>query len=318
MMFKLRFPIPPSDRTINLKDPILLSGSCFSDSIGDHLSRSKFNVLANPFGTLYNPISLFHTLEKGLDQDGTVEHEGVWYHWQAHGAISALSHAELLNTCSTTNAQSQTMLKQAKWLVLTLGTSHVYEHPSAGVVANCHRIPQSTFTKRLLKVDEIIEGFTSLHSMLTKVNPSANIILTVSPVRHIRDGLIENNRSKSILIQAVHQLVDAFENVQYFPSYEILIDELRDYRFYAEDYVHPSKQAIDYIWEQFSRCYLDADTQAFIESWNKIRQALNHRPFHPQSPAHQQFIKETLNKLKRLSNQADFSKEIEQLREQLA
>lgn len=313
-MFKLNFNVPPSSTKVNIKDPILLIGSCFSDEIGEKLGQAKLKVKSNPYGTIYNPYSIFKLLADQINEDDTVESQGVNFHWDTHGDMSALSKDELQSLLNKKRSETQSYLRNTKWLVITFGTAIVYEHKDSGIVANCHKIPQSQFTKRYLNQQEIIEQFAQLHSCLSQ---NINIIFTISPVRHIRDGLIENNRSKSILIDAIHQIARSYENVQYFPSYEILIDELRDYRFYDRDMIHPNPQAIDYIWNVFSETYFDKETQDFLKEWSKVRAAINHRPFQSDSESHQKFLRSTLEKLKSLNEKVDLSVEINQVSKQL-
>ena len=316
-MFKIPFDIPPSEKKINIHDSILLLGSCFSDEIGQRLSESKFKVVSNPFGTIYNPHSILDVLTDKIEDEDVVESQGVFFHWDAHSILSGISEADLIKKVEQAKIETQAFLKEAKWLIITLGTAIIYELSNGKVVANCHKVPSKSFKKRFLKQEEITDQFEGLINHLRVINPDMQILLTVSPVRHIRDGLIENNRSKSILIDVVHSLVETHHNVGYFPSYEILIDELRDYRFYADDMVHPSKQSIDYVWESFMATYFDEDTQDLQKEWQKLKSALNHRPFHPETEKHQKFLASTLQKLETLNEKLDVSVEIEQIRSQI-
>ncbi|MEP5611741.1 MAG: GSCFA domain-containing protein [Cyclobacteriaceae bacterium] len=314
-MFKLNLDIPPSSSRISLEDKIYLTGSCFSDEIGARLSTSKFDNIHNPFGTLYNPLSIFKTLRGDLDPSNTIENQGVFYHWDYHGKISSLSDEDLEKKVVSSLSASNNFLANSKYLIVTLGTSFVYElNETSQVVANCHKVPASKFRRRLLDKDEIVQSFGSLHE---KLNPNLTIVFTVSPVRHAKDGLVENNLSKAILLQAVHQTVNDYENVEYFPAFEIMNDELRDYRFFAEDMVHPSQQAVDYIWQKFSDVYFDDNLKAFIQDWAKIRHAINHKPFQPKSAQHIDFVKRTISKLHQLGDRVDVSHELETLQSQL-
>lgn len=316
-MFKLNFDIPKSEDKIQLTDAIYLMGSCFSDEIGLLLEDNKFNSLSNPFGTIYNPVSLFKLLRNGAQPDNLVENQGVFYHWDAHGSISGLSSKEVGDSFKKQAELSSEYLKQSNWLIITLGTAIVYELNDGSIVANCHKVPSSSFKKRFLKQDEITAEFNHLHSYLTEAKPELNVIFTISPVRHIRDGLKENNRSKSILIDAVHEIVETHKSVSYFPSYEIVMDELRDYRFFKSDMIHPSDEAIHYVWKRFIDTYFNDESKVFLEDWEKLKAAIKHRPFQPQSNAHQQFLKKTLNKLEKLNEKVNMSVEIEQLKGQL-
>ena len=313
-MFKLDFEIPESVEKIDLSDKIVLIGSCFSDEMGMHLNENKFRYLSNPFGTIYNPLSIFKLLSDKANKEDLIESQGVFYQWDSHGSISGLSEKETKDLFAQKNDETQEFLLSSKWLVITLGTSIVYEHEGVGIVGNCHKVPASRFRKRFLNQQEILSQFQELDAYLSGKNPDLNIILTVSPVRHIRDGLVENNRSKSILIDAVHTIVDRYENVNYFPSYEILIDELRDYRFYGQDMIHPSTQAVKYVWEKFAATFFSTETNKVLYEWTKIRAAINHRPFQPDSKAHLNFLESTLKKCIDLGDIINIESEIQEIK----
>lgn len=316
-MFKLTFDIPESDQKINLKDSILLIGSCFSDEMGDRLLANKLNTLSNPFGTIYNTHSIFKLLKGDSSENSIVESQGVFYHWDAHGEISGLNKTEVEKAFEDRQKETHQFLSSTKWLIITLGTAWVYEYENTGIVANCHKVPQYRFTKRLLSQEDISKQFSELHSYLKTNDLDIHILFTISPVRHIRDGLVENNRSKAILIDAVHSMVERFDNVSYFPSYEIIVDELRDYRFFKEDMIHPSEQTINYVWDRFLETYFDNESRAFISEWNKLQRAIDHKPFQPNSKNYQDFLKKTLEKLEKLNGKIDLSVEIEQLKQEL-
>lgn len=289
-------------------------GSCFSEEIGTLLRENKFDCLSNPFGTIYNPHSIFKLLAKKVSANNITESQGVFYHWDAHGVISGLTEEAVKSSFEEKQRELQSFLEEADWLIITLGTSFVYEHENVGIVANCHKIPDKNFTKRLLPQKEIIDQFCEFHYYLAGFNKNLNIALTVSPVRHIRDGLVENNYSKAILLDAVHSLTAQLDNVSYFPSYEIVIDELRDYRFYRSDLIHPSDDAIKYIWQRFGTTYFDSETLKIVAEWEKLKTSINHKPFQPQSEAHQSFLKNTLNKLIKMNEKINVRVEIEQIR----
>lgn len=316
-MFKLEFDIPKSPEKITLSDSVCLIGSCFSDEIGAHLSGNKFNSLSNPFGTIYNPYSIFKLLADQAESKHIVQCQEVFYHWDAHGIVSGLSAEKTQALFEQKRKDFQSYLAKANWLVITLGTAIVYEYEKVGIVANCHKVPSANFNKRLLDKNEIIGQFSKLHSHLENINPNINILFTISPVRHIRDGLIENNRSKAILLDAVHSIKEMYKKVQYFPSYEILIDELRDYRFYESDMIHPSNAATKYVWERFSQTFFNQETLDTLAEWGKIRASLNHKPFQPQSKSHQTFLKNTLKKLQHMNEKMDVNVELEQLKKQI-
>ncbi|WP_436516724.1 GSCFA domain-containing protein [Ekhidna sp. To15] len=316
-MFKLEFDIPKSSEKITLSDSICLMGSCFSDEIGALLTENKIDNLSNPFGTIYNPHSIFKLLADQVESNNIIQSQEVFYHWDAHGIVSGLTEEDTQTLFEHKRNDLKSYLTKTHWLVITLGTAFVYEYQEEGIVANCHKVSTSSFEKRLLKQSEIINQFAELHSYLDGINPELNILFTISPVRHIRDGLIENNRSKAILLDAVHLIKKNYANVGYFPSYEILIDELRDYRFFQKDMIHPSEAAVIYIWERFSQTYFDRETQEILTEWKKIKTAINHRPFQPQSISHQSFLKNTFEKLQKMNEKIDVSVELEELKKQI-
>lgn len=317
-MFKLEFQVHDSPiGKININDHVLTVGSCFADEIGNKLSKNKVKNLTNPFGTIYNPHTIFNLLKGEIATEKIIENQGVFYHWDMHGSISSLTKNKISQYSNNQIVKTSNFLTKSQWIIITLGTASVYTLQDGSIVANCHKMPASTFRKRLLSQQEILDQFSALHSHLLAINPTLRIIFTVSPVRHIKDGLVENNRSKSILIDAVHTICDTYKNISYFPAYEILIDELRDYRFYAEDMIHPSTQAIDYIWNSFSKAYFDEETKTFLQQWKNIYASINHRPFHPTSPEHQKFLRSTLEKVEHLNEKVDMCVEIEQLKKQL-
>lgn len=315
-MFKINFPLPPTPIKMNHSDPILLMGSCFSYEIGKKLAVNKMDHLSNPFGTIYNPISLFRLLSNQVDSNEIVENQDIFYHWSTHSSISSLTQEDTIALFEDRIKQTEEYLKNAKYLIITPGTAIIYEH-NKHIVANCHKVPSSQFEKRFLTCEEISESFSVLHKYLEKINEHLQVLFTVSPVRHIKDGLIANNRSKSILLEAVHQICEQYDNSHYFPSYEIVIDELRDYRFFDRDMIHPSAEAVDYIWKSFSHHYFGQDTLLLLEEWTKLRTNINHRPFHPTSDSHQRFLKNTIQKAEILNEKMDLGVEIKLLKEQL-
>ncbi|MEQ9404960.1 MAG: GSCFA domain-containing protein [Cyclobacteriaceae bacterium] len=317
-MFSLKFEIPDSPLKISTESKICLIGSCFSDEIGKKLHTYKFNCLSNPFGTVYNPVSILKSIRNEIEPSNLTEQDGIFYHRDCHGKISGLNSKEAEKKVTDAVRSLNGFIRNANVLILTFGTAFIYRLKSTNeIVGNCHKIPAASFSKELLSKEEIIDAFLKTHKHIKDIHPDLNIILTVSPVRHTRDGLIESNLSKAVLLQAVHDLTEQFSDVHYFPSYEIIIDELRDYRFYAKDMIHPSEEAIDYVWDRFCETYFDTDTQKFIPEWQSILQALNHKPFHPSSRAHQQFLKNTLEKLENYNRSVDVSKEISELRNQI-
>lgn len=312
-----------SKHTFRLTDQIFTIGSCFSDSIGHLLKESKIKTLVNPFGTVYNPHSIHKLARYAIFNESTAEHSyvtqgDIHLNYDFHSELSALSAEGLREQLTNAVGVAHHFMKDAQWLMITYGTAWVYERTDTKeIVANCHKQPAALFSKYLLTQKKIIESFESVYTDLKKFNPSIRIILTVSPVRHIKDTLELNSVSKSILRLACHTIQESYADVSYFPAYEIMLDDLRDYRFYKSDMIHPTPEAENYIWEQFVRSYFSAELQHFVETWKALRSALNHKPFHPASQGHQKFLRDTLMKLEALRSQVDVSVEIEKLKESL-
>ncbi len=291
--------LPPLSTSLRLRheDCLLAIGSCFTENIGTWLQKSSFEVAINPFGIVYNPISmaetLFYLLKKNeLEFEKKVfEYQGIWSSFLHHSSFSALTKAGLIEKIEKELTQSQIFFSKTNRLLLTFGTATVYEHHATKqLVANCHKLPTTVFAKRRLSVEEIVATYTNLLTVLQKDNPSLEVIFTVSPIRHIRDGLIENQRSKATLVLAIDVLCHRFERVHYFPAYELLLDDLRDYRFFENDLIHPTSFAIQYIWEYFSATYFDSTTKEIVAQLNKVQTAESHRAFQPDSLAHQTFL----------------------------
>lgn len=303
-------------------------GSCFAENIGNRLSDNKFSILVNPFGVLYNPFSIATSIQSLLDEriftsNDLFQQDGVWNSFSHHSRLSDLCIDNCLNKINTEASAAQKQLKECDLLTITFGSAFVYKLKSDGtVVSNCHKLPEKSFNRHRLSVDEIVDRYKQLIPRLLTLHPEINILFTVSPIRHLKDGLHENQLSKATLLLAIDQLCGLFpENAFYFPAYEILMDELRDYRFYAEDMTHPSGVAIDYIWECFCRCCVAKKSLQFMTLWQEIQKAVNHRPFQPESSAFQNFVRKNEEKLQILSSQypaIDFAKEKEYFRDLLS
>ncbi|PZX57711.1 GSCFA family protein [Algoriphagus ratkowskyi] len=295
-------------------------GSCFAQTIGQKLVDHKFNCLVNPFGTIFNPYSLVKLLEGALLRDHfeeaeIIERDGLFFHYSSHSDLVADSKEALVQKLLAQRNLVQEYLESGTHLILTLGTAWVYELEDSGeTVANCHKQAASKFTKRLLTLEEMKDKLWLLFDNLSRVCPGLNIILTVSPVRHIKDGIPENQLSKSLLRVLCHELEKGNSRVSYFPAYEILIDELRDYRFYAKDLIHPSQEAENYIWEKWQASNFSIETQQKTTLIQKIIQELAHRPLNPKSEANLKFLNNLLQKLERLNGEFDFSKEIKRIK----
>lgn len=306
-------------KKIEHKDRLFLMGSCFTEQIGKKLADHKFRTIDNPNGILFNPLSIVHSLknyikQKKYSKSDLFLHNELWGSWDHHTRFSSTDVDICLDKINAEQLLAHDFLKKSDWLLLTLGSSFVYELEDGRGVANCHKVPTDKFTKRLMASSEIVEQFSSMIEQLRSFNPAIKIIFTISPVRHLRDGFVENNRSKANLIQSVHSMVDNHEDVFYFPAYELVIDDLRDYRFYAEDMVHPNYMATNYVWEKFTAACIDVSAQQLMKEINILNAAKAHRPFNPDSKQHQHFVAQNLERT--LSLQAkygyiDFSKEID-------
>ncbi|KAB2859188.1 MAG: GSCFA domain-containing protein [Flavobacteriales bacterium] len=308
MNFFLNTPITKSAVNISHQDAILLLGSCFTENIGKKLLNSKFKVNINPFGIIYNPISIANSLTRILNNESYTEEDlsvynGKFFCFDHHGSFSSFNQQECLAKINNEISFAHQHLQETKTIIITLGTAWVYENiENKKLVANCHKIPAKNFTKRLLSVDEIVQSFSALANTLKNIQ----FIFTVSPVRHISDGLHENNISKSVLHLAIHQLTSQHKNCSYFAAYEMVIDELRDYRFFKEDMIHPTPQAINYVWEKFATTYFNKETTLLNQQIEKLQQAALHRPFNFESEAHQKFIKEQVLQMQQLENEFPF------------
>lgn len=302
----------------SINHPIVTIGSCFSDVIGERLERYKFQVLSNPFGTVFNPISIFKLITSdNPSESGFVSKDGFFWHYDYHSREFASSSNDFLKKTQKLHDDFRSYLMKSNSIVITFGTAWIYRLRSNNeIVANCHKSDQNLFTKELLTTDEVLEGFNLAYNYLKEGNPKIKIILTVSPVRHTREGIEQNSLSKSLLRVACHEMSSNVD-VDYFPSYEVMIDDLRDYRFYKKDMIHPNETAEDYIWESFQHRYFDANTKKFVVEWSKICSSLDHKPFNTKSAAHQEFVKATLHKLKSFSSLVDTTAEEQLLVQQL-
>ncbi|MDP5107166.1 MAG: GSCFA domain-containing protein [Polaribacter sp.] len=312
---KLQTQLPLKKETRNLIDyqsKILMLGSCFSENIGDKLSYFKFQAAQNPFGILFHPKAIENLITNAINEneyldDDLIFQNEIWHSFDAHSSLSSSNKNELLASLNSTILATNKKLKEASHIIITLGTSWVYRFIETDtVVANCHKIPQKKFLKELLTVDEITETLEAIIALLKSVNTNINVLFTVSPIRHLKDGFIENTQSKSHLITAIHQVIDARNNTYYFPSYEIMMDELRDYRFYAEDMVHPNKTAINYIWQKFTDVWFDEKTAVTMKEIDIIQKGILHRPFQENTDQHQQFLKNLEEKKAKITQQLPF------------
>lgn len=296
----------PSD-LINVESGVFFIGSCFAGNIGQKMVDARFHTMVNPFGVLYNPFSVAAALDSIIEnrevtEDDMVERDGLWHSFMHHGQFS---HPDLYTAVKgineATNLAHQ-FLQQAEFVVLTFGSGYVYEHKlEQRVVANCHKFPEMDFNRYLLEPDEIVDAWKDMIVRLRVFNPAVKIMFTVSPVRHWRDGAHGNQVSKSVLFLAIDKLVNLFDKVSYFPAYEIMMDELRDYRFYDAAMLHPNEVAINYIWQRFSQTWLTPDAYAYLHEVSKIVRARQHRPSGHSTASYHNFIQQTFEKISALS-----------------
>ncbi|WP_405384029.1 GSCFA domain-containing protein [Maribacter sp. LLG6340-A2] len=294
-----KIPLSKANNQIDYSSRLLLMGSCFSENIGAKLSYYKFQELQNPFGILFHPLAIEKLFQKAVTQETFNEGDifqanEQWHCFDAHSCLSKPFKEQLVVDLNTALNHTAEQLKVASHVIITLGTAWVYRNRDNGeIVANCHKVPQSNFTKELLSVDAVRESLKRMITLIQSVNSSAQVIFTVSPVRHLKDGFVENQRSKAHLISAIHQTIETSNfspPVSYFESFEIMMDELRDYRFYAKDMIHPNEMAIDYIWEKFVEVWINDSITDDMKKVDEVQRGLQHRPFNPGSEAHQKFL----------------------------
>ena len=311
---KLQTKIPLKKQSNNLIDynaNILLLGSCFVENIGDKLSFFKFQNLQNPFGILFQPKAIESLISNAINQKVYSEKDifffnEQWHCFEAHSKLSSSSKEELLLSLNGQLKLTKQQINKSTHVIITLGTAWAYRFiESKSLVANCHKVPQKQFSKELLSVEEIVASLQHIVKLIQSVNSKVSIIFTVSPVRHIKDGFVENTRSKSHLLTAIHQFLNQktlYANQQsfYFPSYEIVMDELRDYRFFAEDMVHPNQLAVSYIWEKFQEVWIATDATKTMVLVEEVQKGLQHKPFNPNSEAHKKFTQNLEQKITQL------------------
>src|SRR5579863_326391 len=310
--FFLPIQIQGPTEPIRYQQGILLSGSCFTEHIGNYLIDVKFNALQNPNGILFDPLSVASSLISYIGPDiyepqDLFYHNELWQSWKHHGIFSDTDQQVVLNKINQSQRAAHLFLKKANWLIITLGSSFAYILKEQNrPVANCHRAPANWFIKKLLPIDEMLAALDEMLHRLFDFNPGLQVIFTISPVRHIRDGVIENNRSKARLIEVAHQLVNKFNKTYYFPAYELVMDVLRDYRFYDKDLVHPNYMATNYVVENFMEYYVHPESRLLSEEIRKLQISRKHRPLHPNTEAHRRFLNEQLERTIELSEKYSF------------
>ncbi len=307
-MDQFRTEVTPAKAAFGIEhsDAVMLIGSCFAESMAERLADSKFRVSVNPFGILFNPFSVVNALsrissKRYYKEEDLVQVGDQWVSLDHHGSFNASDSETVLEAINKNIDEAHETLKKAKVLFVTTGTAWVYHHTERDqTVANCHKIPNTAFEKRLLSNQDTHLILRHIPQLLERLNPGLQIVFTVSPVRHWKDGAIENQRSKAQLVAASHAVVDEYEQCHYFPSYELLMDDLRDYRFYKTDMLHPTDQAVDYVWGKFGDTYFSNDTRAIMEDVKGLMQAVKHRPVDPESNSFQRFVKNQLELIQKL------------------
>jgi len=297
MKLQTKIPLNPQQyNQIDYHSNLLLLGSCFVENVGNRLDYFKFQNLQNPFGILFQPFAIEKLITNAINEKEYTEsdiffHNEQWHCYDAHSKLSSSSKENLLNSLNEQIRLTHQQLNSSTHIIITLGTSWVYRLiETDSVVANCHKVPQKKFLKELLSVDKVSESLQSIIALIRSVNKDTSIVFTASPVRHLKDGFVENTQSKAHLIAAIHQVVEPRNKLHYFPSYEIMMDELRDYRFYTEDMIHPNQTAINYIWGKFMSVWVSNEASQIMEEVDAIQKGMLHKPFNKNSDAHKQFL----------------------------
>ena len=312
MDFRTNLPFSESPFQINYQQAALALGSCFAEHIGQALTKRKFELSLNPFGILYNPVSILqslHTLQNGdlITESELFQNQDLWHHFGFHSRYSHPDRLAALKQMNGSIAQVHASWPRIDRLIITWGTAYAYRHLEEDqVVANCHKLPGSTFHRFRLVEDEFIPPYLEYLSQLKKVKPDLQVLISVSPVRHLRDGLVENQRSKATLLLAAECLCRELAFVHYFPAYELILDDLRDYRFYNQDMAHPNDLAVNYVWDYFHRACIAPKAQAIAKQIDPIIRATQHRPFHTDTAAYQKFCQIQLKKITELEAQYPF------------
>lgn len=312
--------IPTLDAKVGYHHPFMMVGSCFATNIGDKLVRLKLPAMVNPFGVIYNPVSVAASIQllldnRQLEASDLFEQNGLWCSYTHHSSYSNPNRDECLMAINQSLASGAIMVRESSHIIITLGTSWVYEHiGEQRVVANCHKTPSGEFNRYFLPTAKAVEVLGTMVEAVRQVNPTAKFIFTVSPIRHVKDGLVENQRSKASLLMAVHELCATHRDVLYFPAYEVMMDELRDYRFYADDMVHPSELATDIIFKKFVQAAVNAESQQAMVEVEKIMRAVEHKPYNPNTAEHGKFrakMRDNAERLQAKYSFLDLSAEIE-------
>jgi len=315
MKLQTQIPLKKKDEhLISYHSHLVLFGSCFSQHIGNKLLEHKFQTISNPFGILFHPKAIENLISKASSgftytEEDVFQLNEQFQCFDAHSKLNTIKAEGLVSTLNKSLINTKLVLTNASHIVITLGTAWVYKHKETNqIVANCHKVPQKAFQKELLSIATINDALENCINKIKAINPNAHFIFTLSPVRHIKDGFTENSLSKAHLLSSINQIVSKCDNTSYFPSYEIMMDELRDYRFYNEDMLHPNTSAINYIWSRFSDVWMNDETLQLKKEIEQITNGLKHKPFNSQSEAHQKFLQNLRDKQAVIASKLPFVK----------
>lgn len=314
--------IPQTDVHIDYKSKLYITGSCFAENIGSRFERLKFPVCVNPFGVQYNPLAIsksIHQLlnKESFDKDDLRFENELWFSFSYYTHFSDTAQQNCLEKINASFSKAKQFIRSADIIIITLGTSWTYIHKEDGqVVSNCHKLPASYFNRVFTSTDQSFEELKTAIGLIREFNPESKFIFTISPIRHWKDGAIENQRSKAALLLAIANLEKEIKEVYYFPAYEIMMDELRDYRFYASDMLHPSEQATEYIWERFIQTYLTDESLKVLSEIQRLMSSIDHRPLHTSTHAYKKFVSALITAIvviKKKYPSLDFNKEYTEL-----
>jgi len=314
MKLQTQIALTPQQNQIDYTSKNLLMGSCFTENIGRKLQYFKFQNLQNPFGIVFHPVAIEKLVTRAINEDlftetDVFQHNEQWHCFEVHSKLSTNNRDAFISNLNDSLKNLKTYLEQASHIILTFGTAWVYRFiESDSIVANCHKIPQKKFLKELLSVEEVSAAIENTLTLIKTVNSKATIISTVSPVRHIKDGFVENMQSKAHLLSGLHEAISGEKQAFYFPSFEIMMDELRDYRFYEEDMLHPNNLAVSIIWERFKEVWIASETEDLQKEIETIQNGLKHRAFNPSGEAHQKFQINLQKKIEKLQTEFPFIK----------
>lgn len=324
--FRTAVPLKSYPFNQDHSSPVLCYGSCFAEHMASRLADRKFQTLLNPFGITYHPLTVAQGLRSILDgrrltSQDLFLHNDLWHSFDFHSHYSHPDQATALQQMNGSLNRATDFLQQAQVLIVTLGTAYGFiDHETGNLVNNCHKLPAKQFLRKRFSPEEMLEPLQLVFQQLKDQQQDLQVILTVSPVRHLKDGMIENQRSKSVLLLLAEALEKQLDFVHYFPAYELVMDDLRDYRFYAEDMIHPNTLTVDYIWSYYQEAFFSRTTQSLVNQVEKIQQACSHRPFHPQTASHQAFVRQQMRKIADLQTQhpeLDFNQEQQHFAQQL-